>query len=71
MVTGASTIPEQIAAGIMGVKTLGIAAVSNPATGTIEGWVHEQEFYIQSAKRCIESLKKIIWKVIERYEVKS
>lgn len=41
IVTGASTVPEQVAASFMGLKCLGLAAVSNPATGTIDGWVHE------------------------------
>lgn len=53
----------------MGLKCLGLAAVSNPATGTIEGWVHEQEFYIRSAKLCLLTLKNIIWKVVERFEL--
>ena len=69
LVTGASTVPEQIAAAMMGVKTLGIAAVSNPATGTIVGWIHEQEFYIQSAKKCIANLKNIIFKCVENFQL--
>jgi hypothetical protein len=30
----------------MGVKCLGLGAISNPATGIIDGWVHDPEFYI-------------------------
>jgi purine-nucleoside phosphorylase len=42
MVSGASTVPEQIAANLMGVKCVALAAVSNPCTGTIEGgWTHD------------------------------
>lgn len=67
IVTGASTVPEQVAAAFLGLKTLGLAAVSNPATGTIDGWVHEQEFYIKAAKKCLVALKNIIWKVVERF----
>jgi hypothetical protein len=51
----------------MGVKCLGLGAISNPATGTIDGWVHDPEFYLLSAKKCLNSLRAIIWKVIERY----
>lgn len=69
IVTGASTVPEQVAAAFLGLKCLGLAAVSNPATGTIDGWVHEQEFYLHAAKKCLAALKNIIWKVAERFEM--
>jgi Phosphorylase superfamily len=69
IVTGASTVPEQVAAAFLGLKCLGLAAVSNPATGTIDGWVHEQEFYLHAAKKCLALLKNIIWKVVEKFEL--
>lgn len=69
LVTGASTVPEQIAATLMGLKTLGLGAVSNPATGTIDGWVHDAAYYLTSAKLSLSNIKKIAWKVIERFDL--
>lgn len=51
----------------MGVKCIGFGAISNPATGTIDGWTHDPEFYIEAGKKSLAGLKKLIWKVIEAY----
>jgi len=53
---------------LLGVKCIGFAAVTNPATGTSDGsWVHDGEHNLMAAKKCLEGLKKTIWKVIERF----
>jgi purine nucleoside phosphorylase len=41
MASGASTVPEQMAASLLGVRCLAFATVSNPASGTIENYVHD------------------------------
>ena len=68
LVSGASTVPEQMAAWLLGVKVVGFAAVTNPATGTTDGWVHDGEHNLIAAKKCLEGLRKTIWKVIERFQ---
>lgn len=55
----------------MGVKCIGFAAVTNPATGTTDGsWVHDGEHNLLAAKKCLEGLRKIIWKVIDKFSFK-
>jgi hypothetical protein len=57
-----------MAATFLGVKCLGFAAVTNPATGTTDGsWVHDGEHNLIAAKKCLQSLRKTIWKVIEKF----
>ncbi len=67
LVSGASTVPEQIAAWLFGVKCIGLAAVTNPASGTRDGWVHDGESNLKAAQKCLEGLKNTIWKAIEKY----
>jgi len=71
LVSGASTVPEQLAASFLGVKCIGFAAVSNPASGTIDGWVHDGEQVLIAGKKALENLKKVIWKIIEKFEFNS
>ncbi len=40
-VVGASTVPEQTAAYLMGLKGVSFSAVTNPGTGLIENFVHD------------------------------
>ena len=68
LVSGASTVPEQMAAWLLGVKVVGFAAVTNPASGTTDGWVHDGEHNLIAAKKCLDGLKKTIWKVIEKFQ---
>ena len=68
MVSGASTVPEQTAATLLGVKCIGFAAVTNPATGTVDSsWVHDGDHNLMAAQKCLGNLKKTIWKVIEKF----
>lgn len=67
IVSGASTVPEQLAATLLGVKCIGFAAVTNPATGSQEGWIHDGEHNLLAAQKCLERLKATIWKVIEKF----
>lgn len=57
-----------MAAWLLGMKVVGFAAVTNPASGTIDGWVHDGEHNLIAAKKCIEGLRKTIWKVIEKFK---
>lgn len=68
LASGASTVPEQLAASFLGVKCIGFAAVTNPASGTAEGWVHDGEHNLIAAKKCLEGLKKVIWRLVEKFE---
>lgn len=68
LASGASTVPEQLAATFLGVKCIGFAAVTNPATGTAEAWVHDGEHNLIAAKKCLVSLKKVIWRLVEKFE---
>lgn len=62
-------MPEQTAATLLGVKCIGFAAVTNPATGTTDGsWVHDGEHNLMAAKKCLGNMKKIIWRVIEKFD---
>jgi hypothetical protein len=67
LVTGASTVPEQVSASSLGVKCIGLGAISNPATGTVDGWTHDPEFYILAGKKSLAGLKLIIWRALETY----
>ena len=68
LVSGASTVPEQLAATFLGVKCIGFAAVTNPASGTAEGWVHDGEHNLIAAQKCLIGLKKVIWNIINKFE---
>jgi len=68
LASGASTVPEQIAASFLGVKCIGFAAVTNPASGTADGWVHDGEHNLIAAKKCVDGLKKVIWRLVEKYQ---
>ena len=68
LASGASTVPEQLAATFLGVKCIGFAAVTNPASGTTDGWVHDGEHNLIAAKKCLEGLKKVIWRLVEKFE---
>ena len=67
MVTGASTIPEQMSCYLMGMKNVGFAAVTNPATGFTEGFTHSGEDNLEHAKKAHEGLTKTIFKIIEKF----
>jgi len=71
LASGASTVPEQLAASFLGVKCIGFAAVTNPASGTTDGWVHDGEHNLIAAKKCLEGLKKVIWRIVEKFEFNS
>ena len=64
MASGASTVPEQMAASLLGVRCIAFATVSNPATGTIEDYVHDQYSILELGQKCIVNLKKTLWKLI-------
>ena len=56
----------------MGVKCIGFAAVTNPATGTTDGsWVHDGEHNLIAARKCLDGLRKTIWKVVEKFDFKA
>lgn len=68
MVSGASTVPEQLAATLLGVKCIGFAAVTNPASGTVDHWVHDGEGNLIAARKCLEGLRKVIWNIVLKFE---
>ena len=49
------------------MKCIGLGAISNPATGTVDGWVHDPEYYIIAGKKSLAALKLIIWRALEAY----
>jgi len=53
LVSGASTVPEQLAASFLGVKCIGFAAVTNPCTGTADNYVHDGEHNLIAAKKAL------------------
>ena len=60
-----------MAASFLGVKCIGFASVTNPASGTAEGWVHDGEHNLIAAKKCLEGLRKVIWRIVEKFEFNS
>ena len=66
-VTGASTIPEQMSAYMLGMKAVCFAAVTNPASGLAEGWTHDGEENLIAAKKALDGLGKTMWKIIEKF----
>lgn len=61
LTSGASTVPEQLAASFLGVKCIGFAAATNPASGTTDHWVHDGESNLKAALKALQNLKKVIW----------
>ena len=68
MASGASTVPEQMTASLLGVRCVAFATVSNPATGTVEHYVHDQDSILELGAKCIVNLKKTLWRIIEKFE---
>ena len=51
------------------MKCIGFAAVTNPATGTSDApWEHDGEKNLIAALKCLEGLKKVIWRIVEKFE---
>jgi hypothetical protein len=50
------------------VKCIGFAAVTNPASGTVDHWVHDGEANLVAAKKCLEGLRKVIWRLVSKFE---
>jgi hypothetical protein len=69
MVTGASTIPEQMTAYLMGMKQVAFAAVTNPATGYAEGFTHSGEDNLVHAEKAHIGLGKTLFKIIEKFKL--
>lgn len=53
---------------MLGMKNIGFAAVTNPATGLVSGWTHDGEGNLIAARKCLEGLTKTIYKIIEKFE---
>lgn len=52
----------------MGLKNVGFAAVTNPATGFGSDWTHSGEDNLEHAKKAHEGLAKTIFKIIEKFQ---
>lgn len=61
---GMSTVPETIAANYLGMKVLGIACITNMATG-IQKVKHSHERVIEIAKKASNDLSQLIIAVVE------
>jgi hypothetical protein len=68
MASGASTVPEQLAATFLGVDCIGFAVPTNPATGIQEDHVHDGEHNLRVAAKCLVGLKAVIWRLVEKYQ---
>lgn len=64
---GMSTVPETIAANYMGIKTLGIACITNMATGLRTG-KHSHEEVVAIAERTSEKLCMWIEKLLKDWD---
>ena len=64
---GMSTVPETIAANYMGIKTLGIACITNMATGLRTG-KHSHEEVVAIAERTSEKLCVWIEKLLKNWD---
>lgn len=64
---GMSTVPETIVANYAGIKTLGIACITNMATGLRTG-KHSHEEVIEIANRTSEKLCRLIEKMLREWE---
>ena len=64
---GMSTVPETIAANYMGIKTLGIACITNMATGLRTG-KHSHEVVVAIAERTSEKLCVWIEKLLKNWD---
>lgn len=69
IVSGASTVPEQIAAYFLGLKTVCFAAVTNPGSGLAEGWTHSGEENLIAAKKCLERLSATMNGIIKKVPI--
>lgn len=67
-VTGASTIPEQISANILGMKTVAFGVITNPASGLVDNYTHDVEEILLAAKRGQEGLARTMFKMIEQFQ---
>ncbi len=63
---GMSTVPETIAANYLGIKTLGIACITNMATGLRTG-KHSHEEVVRIAEQSSEKLCRWITKLLETW----
>ena len=63
---GMSTVPETIAANYLGIKTLGIACITNMATGLRTG-KHSHEEVVRIAELSSEKLCRWITKLLETW----
>ena len=61
---GMSTVPETIAANYLGIKVLGIACITNMATG-IQKFKHSHDRVIEIAKKASSDLSLLINAVVE------
>lgn len=61
---GMSTVPETIAANYMGISVLGIACITNMATG-IQKCKHSHERVLETAKKASDDLCRWITRIIE------
>lgn len=61
---GMSTVPETIAANYLGIDVLGIACITNMATG-IQKQKHSHERVVETAKKVSSDLCKWVAKIIE------
>lgn len=64
---GMSTVPETIVANYAGIRTLGIACITNMATGLRTG-KHSHEEVIEIANRTSEKLCRLIEKILREWE---
>lgn len=62
---GMSTVPETIAANYLGIKVLGIACITNMATG-IQKVKHSHERVIETAKQASNDLSSLLSGIIEQ-----
>lgn len=61
---GMSTVPETIAANYLGIEVLGIACITNMATG-IQKHKHSHERVVETAKKASSNLCKWVAQIIE------
>lgn len=64
---GMSTVPETIAANYLGIKVLGIACITNMATG-IQKVKHSHERVVETAKKASRDLSNLICSIIENLQ---
>lgn len=62
---GMSTVPETIAANYLGMDVLGIACITNMATG-IQKVKHSHERVVQTAMQASKKLRQWVYRIIEK-----